>query len=358
MPETHGPAQQASAVNESPSMEVRQEVRFAVVMYGGVSLAIYINGLAQELYRMVRATAVDPRDEAKPLLSNDQLSGTEWVYRRLGQILGREGEEKEKPVRADDPIYTRFVVDILSGTSAGGLNAIYLAKALSNDQTIDQLTDLWLDEGDIEKLLNDQKSVEGLNGLRTQRPPKSLLNSQRMYRRLLDALDGMDRMMPSTEQTRSPYVEELDLFVTATDFHGLPILLRLSDGVVDERRHRNVFHFRYSSEHNEAFINDFHAGNNPFLAYAARCTSAFPFAFEPMKLSDIEPVLGTAPAHRHTQGVGLDRDRWKKFFPEYKRPGRGPAFRPEVYDFTKRPFVDGGYLDNKPFSYAIDTLPT
>src|SRR5207253_10629849 len=42
------------------SCDFRQEVRFAVVMYGGVSLAIYINGIAQELLRMVRATAQDP----------------------------------------------------------------------------------------------------------------------------------------------------------------------------------------------------------------------------------------------------------------------------------------------------------
>jgi hypothetical protein len=42
---------------KTPRMEVRKEIRFAVVMYGGVSLAIYINGVAQELLKMVRATA-------------------------------------------------------------------------------------------------------------------------------------------------------------------------------------------------------------------------------------------------------------------------------------------------------------
>jgi hypothetical protein len=41
----------------SPQAEYTQEVRFAIVMYGGVSLAIYINGIAQELLRLVRATA-------------------------------------------------------------------------------------------------------------------------------------------------------------------------------------------------------------------------------------------------------------------------------------------------------------
>jgi hypothetical protein len=41
----------------SPHGDYTQEVRFAVVMYGGVSLAIYINGIAQELLRLVRSTA-------------------------------------------------------------------------------------------------------------------------------------------------------------------------------------------------------------------------------------------------------------------------------------------------------------
>jgi hypothetical protein len=32
---------------------IEKEVRFAVVMYGGVSLAIYMNGIAQELLTLV-----------------------------------------------------------------------------------------------------------------------------------------------------------------------------------------------------------------------------------------------------------------------------------------------------------------
>ena len=41
----------------SPKADYTQEVRFAIVMYGGVSLAIYINGITQELLRLVRSTA-------------------------------------------------------------------------------------------------------------------------------------------------------------------------------------------------------------------------------------------------------------------------------------------------------------
>src|SRR5215218_10959483 len=198
---------------ETSKMEIRKEVRFAVVMYGGVSLAIYINGVAQELLKMVRATAADAQDEG-PLISDEELRGTERVYRQLGQILGREGEEAREPVDPDipAPIHTRFTVDILAGTSAGGINAVYLAKALANGQTIDQLKQLWVEEGDILKLINDAKSVEQLDGLKVQKPPRSLLNSQRMYRRLLEALDDMEEENTSTEKSQSPYLEELDLF--------------------------------------------------------------------------------------------------------------------------------------------------
>ena len=61
-----------------------------MVMYGGVSLAIYINGVAQELLRLVRATALREPSAPHPTrrCSVLQLVGTEKVYRRLGQLLG------------------------------------------------------------------------------------------------------------------------------------------------------------------------------------------------------------------------------------------------------------------------------
>jgi hypothetical protein len=61
------------------SYRPEQEIRFAVVLYGGVSLAIYMNGIAQELLRMVRASAD---------LDSTALSGTEKLYRRLAASIG------------------------------------------------------------------------------------------------------------------------------------------------------------------------------------------------------------------------------------------------------------------------------
>jgi hypothetical protein len=65
----------------------KTEVRFAVVMYGGVSLAIYMNGIAEEMLRMVRATAT--RDaEHNPLIPYDELDAVEQVYRKIACCHG------------------------------------------------------------------------------------------------------------------------------------------------------------------------------------------------------------------------------------------------------------------------------
>jgi patatin-related protein len=339
----------------APPLDVSQEIRFAIVMYGGVSLAIYINGVAQEFLRLVRATAADPKDRNQPLLSESELKGTERVYRRAAQLLDRERDGVRRAVAPDDPIRARFVVDILSGTSAGGINAMFLAKALANDQSMDRLKQLWVEEGAIERLINDGKSVENLDGLAAEDPPTSLLNGGRMYRKLLDAFDDMDRLKPEVSE-RSPLADELDLFVTTTDIRGLPVNLRLADDVVEELRHRNVFRFHYSDGFATDAANDFLRENNPFLAYAARCTSSFPFAFPPMRLTDIDGVLEHTPGREADSGLGKDADKWRRFFPAYAPPTSGKQAAPAVYDFTDRAFGDGGYLDNKPFGHATDAL--
>ena len=328
----------------TPSLNYTKEVRFAVVMYGGVSLAIYINGVAQELLRLVRSTA-DPSADAK-------LSSSEKVYRRLSQLIAAEdyGDAvPEPPPNKSGPAPTRFVVDIVSGTSAGGINGVFLAKALANGQDIKSLEGLWIEQGEIQRLIYDQKSLEP--PLVLQDPPPSLLNSQRMYLQLLKALDGMDDQGTAE---RSPYIDELDLFVTSTDMLGVTLPLRLADGVVCERRHKNVLHFAYSKREvsgDDDDRNDFEPDNNPFLAYAARCTSAFPFAFEPMRLEDIDFIVHRRGRYAGQAQYKSDSPRWQKFYKDY-----GSAVTPGSVPFAARSFNDGGVLDNKPFSYATETL--
>jgi patatin-related protein len=339
----------SSPVKNLPETNITNEVRYAVVMYGGVSLCIYINGVAQELLEMAKATASDGGGVAIP---KEKLSASARLYRRLGQYLDSDSMDAALLFKdsESDEIRTRFVVDVLSGTSAGGLNSIFLAKALVNNEDMEGLKQLWMNEGDIERLLNDRKS--SLPELPAKRQPDSLLNSQRMYAKLLEALHVMD--FPNDENfdrpsanepappPRVPLVEELDLYVTATDLTGLPIYLKLDNTVANELRHKNVFNFRYRAD-----ANDFTWEFNPLLAFAGRCTSSIPPAFEPMRLEDTSPVLRARRPYRAMAENGSPK--WKPVYSEYLKTN-------ETGDFRKRDFGDGGFLDNKPFTYATRAL--
>ncbi|HEX8567651.1 MAG TPA: patatin-like protein [Pyrinomonadaceae bacterium] len=385
------------------TIEVVKEIRFAVVMYGGVSLAIYINGVAQELLKMVRATSVvkDDSGNHKFRIEESDLSDTELVYRALSYLIADDSSlNQERPsdylkpladlrvnlkkpaeqravlqsIReafgspGDKPKVVRFVVDILSGSSAGGINGVYLAKALANGQSIEKLEKLWIEEGNFTKLLRDDMSVyddatengKPLRkplGLKTPPEARSLLNSERMYLKLLDAFYQMD----DGETPGKSFVNEIDLFVTMTDFYGIPVPIHLFDRIIHERRHRQVLHFRYrlneidywqqTNKKEVDLVNHFQPELYPFLAYAARCTSSFPLAFDPMQLAranctikrmrKLNPLPGLEPMEKG--------ELWQKFFQSIQ-------VQNNEIDWSNRVFVDGGYLDNKPFGYAIGAL--
>lgn len=337
-------------------LEVTNEIRFAVVMYGGVSLAIYMNGIAQELLHLVRSTArkgwEDP-DGSVFRFDESELKGTEAVYRDLAKMLTAHGERNG----------VRFIVDILSGTSAGGINGIFLSKALANGQSMDKLEDLWVKEGDLNSLLNDSGSTKGVN-LPSPSHQKSLLNSDRMYIKLLEAFTGMDfpDSIPGSGKSAPPresiapaeLVEELDLYVTTTDIRGRVIPLRVSDRLVYERNYKWAFHFKYSrpgtakgaGANLEDRSDTFQLKNNPFLAFAARCTSSFPVAFEPMCFNKVEELVPSYGGYPYKTAI----DPWLKYFADAHRK------ESTMEELKSRSFGDGGYLDNKPFGYVIDTL--
>src|SRR5258708_4421419 len=208
------------AVPTGSQATVTKEYRVAVVMYGVISLAIYMNGIAQELLAMVRSTAVADRgDPLSPMLPDPK--GTDAVYRKLAALLSEEG---------DGVVHTRFVIDVISGTSAGGINGIFLAKALAQRKDMQSLKRTWVEEGDFQKLLNDH-ALEN-SSLPQQVPPRSLLSGERMYVKLFEAFAEME------ESPGQSYVEDLELSVTTTDLRGKVLPLRLADRVVWERKYR------------------------------------------------------------------------------------------------------------------------
>lgn len=280
-----------------------KEVRLAVVMYGGVSLAIYINGVSQELFQLSLATATQEdgtgtsRAAKQPLKADDELTGAAATYRllaRLHSLPAAETIELERKLAASGPggdpqqrleeiasslrdrrIGVKFVIDTLCGTSAGGINTLYLGKALACNADPGALKQLSIKEADIRELINDR---HGRGLLNTPSPPRSLLNGKRMYVKLLEALKSVGR----TGDTSRPsgHVTELDMTLTTTDVRGVPVELKLSDGYTTERRLKDSFTFRYREYGADKGTpsggnqNDFEAKNDPLMAFAARCTSS------------------------------------------------------------------------------------
>ncbi|HEX7452796.1 MAG TPA: hypothetical protein VF294_10940, partial [Polyangiaceae bacterium] len=113
--------QQESPMDVVPIAERSREVRLGIVMFGGVSLAVYINGVSSELFRAVRGRG---------------------VYRLLKALTD-----------------SHIAVDILSGASAGGINSVLLSAALCNGTDFESTSTLWLEHADIEKLL--ERSPQG-----------------------------------------------------------------------------------------------------------------------------------------------------------------------------------------------------
>jgi patatin-related protein len=335
-----------------PVFAPEQEVRFAVVMYGGVSLAIYINGVAQELFRLVRATAparqyaasreaelAETEAEERPeeaFYADEDLDPTERVYRRLGRTLGLE-----EPAAGDGRIRTRFVVDIIAGTSAGGINGVLLGLALARQRDFRRSSELWRKVADIDRLLREEKSYDGLPP-DTPRDSESLLNGYRLYFKARDAMDDMPEETPR-DLWRPAFVEQLDLAVTATDLLGVPLPIRLSEQrSIDERVYRKVFRFSHGTRPTTGELHSDFDHLDLMLGFAARATSSFPMAFEPVLLRDLR--LLTRPGKPSDPDLPLSR-----FFADDIRRGRDPE---------AIPYADGGYLDNKPFSHATAALRT
>ena len=325
-----------------------QEVRFAVVLFGGVSLAVYINGVVQELLRLVRASAPDPSHPEPPLAMLDEgteapLVGSEKIYRQLAAYLphGETGAHK---------IRTRFVIDVISGSSAGGINGIYLAKALTHNLGIQSLAELWEKEGDLDKLLNDKASYQGLDIAKEE--PASLLNSRRMTWKLLEAFQSLHR--PKAEKDHA-LVDELELLTTATDLRGRPVLLRVGDRKVYEQRHRHIFRFRFASgkgskaQEVDQFADEF----DPFLTFAARATSSFPVAFEPATLAEVEQILAKPKFAKYRQRK--NSDIWRPLYQDYFDT-LADFNKDGDADFRRVSFGDGGILDNKPFSRVVEAI--
>src|SRR5262245_13457779 len=308
--------------NSDETREPTKELRLGVVCYGGSSLAIYMHGVTKELNRLVKASALLAAE-----LSPQAGAKSEAFYIELLRKLAE-----------DSGVRTRVVVDVVAGTSAGGINGIYLTKAIAHNLSQDALRDVWFDKGDMKELLLLPKRwpVKLRFALLLPRAlKKSPLRGNEMAQWLYNALEEMDTGGPQPPELKTlvPRDNRLDLFVTITDFYGYDRLVAIADPrLVHDKRHRHALTFTYGPGERDQF----QPRNNGALAFAGRATSCFPGVFPPVSFTAFKEWIPKADLS--------DLDRC---FRSHKLAGADPA---------ATQFVDGGVLDNKPFGWAISSI--
>lgn len=330
-----------------------RELRLALVCYGGISLAVYMHGITKEIWHLARASRAF--HDGTP-----SSGGSEATYRKL-----LEEVERESGVRL------RVMPDIIAGASAGGINGIFLAQAIETGQSLEPLTAMWLDNADVEKLLDPDArparritkfwatplvwmaarhpgdTVERTVAPDTREEVRHKLShfirsrwfeppfgGEIFTAMVLDAFDAMQAAQPG--QPLLPEGHPLDLFVTVTDFEGHPQSLNLnSPPQVVETEHRLSIGFRARGRGERLFADPAE------LVFAARATASFPGAFPPFTVRELDRVLKRRHRAWPTRDSFLARA-----LPRHWAQGRA----------EDAVLIDGSVLANAPFAQAIGAL--
>ncbi|MDR7252624.1 patatin-related protein [Nocardioides sp. BE266] len=277
-------------MNGPPQAGSRREVRLALVMNGGVSLAVWMSGVTREI------DALQHAHEDVPAGS----SPAQEKYLKVWQDVLAAAHR------------SRVRVDLVAGTSAGGLNGALLASAIARGERLDsELRDLWVEAGSLEvhKLIQPKGSDE-----------RSLLGGGYFEQQIAKALGLVkDASGSFTMAGQAVGRQSCTLLTTATALRTPGA----DDLGPDSRR---VYRFTHRVDPDGVAVtpgwaqSDF-ATHAAALARAARASASFPAAFNPVFES---PDL---VSRRH-----------------------------ERIDDAASYLVDGGVLDNAPFGPLLDEL--
>jgi patatin-related protein len=328
-----------------------KELRLALICYGGVSLAIYMHGVTREIWHMVRASRAF--HDAVPA-----TGGSEAVYHDLLAEMSQVSGTK-----------LRVLTDIIAGSSAGGINGIFLSQAIVTGQSLEPLTDMWLEMADVDILLDPDArplsrfskfwatpiawmilrrrggTVERTVAKEAQEEVATKLSrfvrarwfappfgGNVFSKLLLDALKAMEASKAGSPLL--PINQPLDLFVTVTDFNGHDQILRLnSPPEVTEPEHRITVDFSTRGRTGLADMAE--------LIFAARATASFPGAFPPFSVRELDRLL----ARENVPWLGRNAFL-KRILPQ--------QFAANAAEDTM--LIDGSVLANAPFNQAIAAL--
>ena len=328
-----------------------KELRLALICYGGVSLAIYMHGVTREIWHILRASRAF-HDDTPPNRSSEGVYHD--LLAEMSQVSG---------------IKLRVLTDIIAGSSAGGINGIFLSQAIVTGQSLEPLTDMWLEMADVDVLLDPDArplsrfskfwatpiawmilrrrggAVERTVAKEAQEEVATKLSrfvrarwfappfgGNVFSKLLLDALNAMAASKP--QPPLLPTNQPLDLFVTVTDFNGHDQVLRLnSPEEVTESEHRLTVDFSTRGRSDLAEI--------PELIFAARATASFPGAFPPFSVRELDRLL------QREAIPWLGRNAFlKRILPQQFAVGAAEDVM----------LIDGSVLANAPFNQAIAAL--
>lgn len=303
---------------QSTEREKHQELRLALSLAGGVSLAVWMGGVTAEIYRFIACRAESPGDP------DGRQSAPTAAYRMLLDLTATE-------VRAD----------VIAGSSAGGINGILLALAqargVSSQAVTARLRQAMTDVGSFENLLRDPRQSD---------PPSLLKGDEWVYPRLCEVLKALSDEAPlggsPTDDSRDGGSgTPIDLQVMTTLLHGHPSEIqdqKATTKIVDLVS-AGRFRFQHPGSRGDTG-SDFLQPDTPlWLALAARCSSAFPIAFEP----SFCPI-----------GEFVPEDR-KRRIPARPDMGKFASWNASQ-DGRSKYTLDAGVLVNKPLEPVLDAI--
>lgn len=331
-----------------------KELRLALVCYGGISLAVYMHGVTKELWHLARASRSLGDGTPPP-------PGVPTAYHALLEAIAAASGTR-----------MRVFSDIVAGASAGGINGVFLARAMVSGESLEPLTDLWLARADVDVLLDpDARPLSRLSkfwavpiawSLSRMRRGTIEATVERAAREEIRAklsqfvrarwfappfggrvfcgllLDAFDAMQSGPKgPALIPIGQPMDLMVTVTDYAGHAEQMTLnSPAVVEETEHRLIFSFRHGGGGGQTQLDD-----SIGLVFAARATASFPGAFPPFTARE----LGAELASRNVAWSSADA------FLSRQLPKQAAAATAQ-----DTVLIDGSVLANAPFRPAIAAL--
>ncbi|TIC81525.1 hypothetical protein E8D34_17745 [Nocardioides sp. GY 10113] len=297
------------------------EVRLALVMNGGVSLAVWMGGVTHEIDLVRRSCRGTPIKEYDATLAD-----------RWRSLLHPDGGE-----------HRDLVVDVIAGTSAGGLNGAMLATTIAHDGSLDPevepsffapaepvpgpwLREVWCNLGTLRRGRLIPEDVAAATG--------SILDGDFFLRQAQRIMATLGATTGGGGRGQAP--PTVTLFTTASGLGRQGF--RATDAAgqefdVDDHR----FLYRLTTDLPWTYrpeTMDFapppdllaEFSDPDRLGRAARASASFPAAFAPVNEG---PLLNQVGPPRVWPATG----------------GREPSW-----------LIDGGVLDNAPFGPVLDTL--